>query len=275
MAKHVIHYQNNPFYIGLSGMQLLFKRAHSVGIYAAILAGVGFLIATVANIIDAVSQINDPSYSESSRVTETFVQTPINVELLFIGIAVVMAAYLVILVIWLLLYGVLEHTSARLAQGEQVVLGQAFQATLKNFPAYVWTYLVMFVKIFLWSLLLIVPGIIMSVRYSLTGTVFFAENKRGNEAVKRSAELTKGAWFTTFAGSGLWNLMTLGLAPSIINPSANAILYRQFKETNDHQANKPAAHWLSWLTFFIPIVLFAIAIGLIIFLVLVAWLILQ
>jgi len=265
MTKHDIHYQNNPFNIGLNGLQLLFKRAQSVGIYAAILAGIGILISTAANVIDTVSKMNTPDYDTSPYVMHAS-STPssVNVGVLIAVLVGVLLVAVITMLVSALLYGVLEYTSAKLAQGKNVTLGEALSATFKRLPGYFWVYVVMFVKIFLWTLLLIVPGIIMAVRYSLSGIVFFAENKRGNAAVKRSAELTKGAWFTTFAGTGLWNLITLGMIPWVITPSANAILYRQFKATTDSGSKKQGAHWLSWLTFFGPLVLFVILFGFII-----------
>lgn len=272
MAKHTIEYQNNPFFIGLNGLQLLFKRAQSVGIYAAILAGVGLLANTTSNIIDSLNRMNKPDISTSSKAIEiSTTPNSFDIGILVVALAFVLFIAILSMLISALLYGVLEYTSAGLARDKNVTLGEAFAATFKKLPGYVWVYIVMVVKVFLWTLLLIVPGIIMAVRYSLAGTVYFAEDKRGNAAVKRSAELTKGAWFTTFAGTGLWNLMTFGIITWLVNPSANAILYRQYKDVTDSGTNKPSAHWLSWLTFFGPIALFMIFFGFVIFLVLLVW----
>jgi len=273
MAKHVIHYQNNPFYIGLNGLQLLFKKAQQVAIYAAVLVGLGVLGGTTANIIDSVNKVNDPESYNVSTDTKTIDIKPSNVDVAVVLIiaSVVLGISVVIMLVSLYLYGVLEYTGAHLALGENVELKDALLASLKNLPGYFWVYVIMIVKVFLWTLLLIVPGIIMSVRYSLAGTVFFAEHKRGNTAVKRSAELTKGAWFTTFAGTGLWNLITFGQISWLVTPSANAILYRQLKATTDSGAKKPSAHWLSWLTFFGPIVLLLIFIAFVILFVTALW----
>ncbi len=48
------------------------------------------------------------------------------------------------------------------------------------------------VLVLLWSLLLIIPGLIFSVFYSFAIYTFFFENKRGMKAIKRSKELVKG-----------------------------------------------------------------------------------
>ncbi len=268
MTKHT-SYENNPFYIGLHGLQLLFNRAQSVGIYAAILAGISLLLNTASNIIDAIDQINT---HDSTITTVSTTPNEVNGAILIAVLVVAVVVVVVVMLVSALLYGVLEYTSAKLAQDKEVTLGDAFAETFKRLPGYLWVYVVMLVKIFLWTLLLIVPGIIMAVRYSLAGTVYFAENKQGNAAVKRSAELTKGAWFTTFAGTGLWNLMTFGVITWLVNPSANAVLYRQFKATTDSGSKKPSAHWLSWLTFFGPIAIFVLFFGLALLVALMVWL---
>jgi hypothetical protein len=52
--------------------------------------------------------------------------------------------------------------------------------------------------ILLWSLLLIIPGIIFAVYYSFVVWVFVFENKTGMDAVNRSKELVKGRWWDVF-----------------------------------------------------------------------------
>lgn len=101
----------------------------------------------------------------------------------------------------------------------------------------------------------------MAVRYSLAGTVFFAEGKHGNAAVKRSAQLTKGAWLTTFAGVNLWNMITQGLMTAVLMPGILGILYSQLRDVTDSHEAKPSAHWLSWLTLLVPIAFIVLVIG--------------
>ncbi len=69
---------------------------------------------------------------------------------------------------------------------------------------------------FLWLLLLIVPGIIMSVSYSLAGLCFIYEGYQSTAAIKRSKELTKGYWWSLagrylFLSVIIWLIM-LGLS---------------------------------------------------------------
>jgi hypothetical protein len=101
-------------------------------------------------------------------------------------------------------------------------------------------------------LLLIVPGIVMAVRYSLSGAVFFDKKLKGNAATKESARLTKGGWLTTFASQSLMNIITLGIIELLLVPGTNSVLYRQFRDYEVHGVAKPKAHILSWLTLLVP-----------------------
>jgi hypothetical protein len=55
-----------------------------------------------------------------------------------------------------------------------------------------------FVFVFLWTLLLIIPGIIFGVYYSFAGWVLVFEGYKGRNALKRSKELVKGNWWGVF-----------------------------------------------------------------------------
>jgi len=260
--EHDVPYENNPFYIGLNGLKSLFVRAQSVAIYAVVLSVAYFLINGIANIIDIAnsttmneSQVRMRDDRDAKVVADFFAQDPGRIAVA--GVIGASAVFLfIVVVMWL--YGALEYTGARLAKGETVELKTALKETGKELASYIWLYVVVTVKLILWTLLFIVPGFIMAVRYSLAGTVFFAEGKRGNAAVKRSAELTKGAWFTTYSGIQLWNIITLGVMQWVLQPGVNAVLYSQLSKVTDAGHTKPAAHWLSWLTFFVPLVLFLI-----------------
>lgn len=257
MKKHMVNYENNPFNIGLNAIRLVFKKAKNVAIFAVVLSALAFLSNASSNVNDfantatlSPAEIKAQEKADEKAVSEFFAQDPGTIAV--IGILGASALFLFI-VISLWLYGTFDYTAARLAEGNKVGLKEALVGTGKELASYIWMYIIIFVKVLLWSLLFIIPGIIMAVRYSLAGTVFFAEGKRGNEAVKRSLELTRGAWFTTFASIGLWNIITIGAITYVLQPGVNAQLYRQYVPLTDANEPKPAAHWLSWATLLAPI----------------------
>ncbi len=52
--------------------------------------------------------------------------------------------------------------------------------------------------IFLWTLLLIVPGIIMGIYYNFVAWIFMFEGLKNKAAMRRSKELVKGRWWSVF-----------------------------------------------------------------------------
>lgn len=258
-------YENNPFFIGFNGLQLLFKNATQVAIYAAVLVGFWFIVGTAISIVLEFTSAPETSQGTSSDeyVMPTFIEDMISSpQALAASLAQILPVTAIVFLISTFFYGILEYTAARLTLGESVTFKQALSGVWKKYPGYLWVKIITFVKLVLWSLLFIIPGFIMSIRYSLAGIVYFAEDKKGNMAVRRSSAITKHAWFTTFAGTGLWNLITGNQAGLLINPAANVVLYRQLALLTDENKQKPNAHWLSWLTFFGPLILLIILLAL-------------
>jgi len=73
---------------------------------------------------------------------------------------------------------------------------ESFKAAKPLIFSYVWLSILTAILVMLWSLLLIIPGIIFSVFYSLAVYAFIFENKRGMDAIKRSKELIKNYWWS-------------------------------------------------------------------------------
>ena len=259
MDKKPVPYENNPFMIGIEGLKLIFTNAKSVGIYAIVVTSVSFLLGILFYIISIIIDlVNDKPDTKNSSVEISTID-----PVFAIGIGVlILLGILAYLAISLLLFGPLEHAAAMTAKGKQTTLKESFNATLRQFGPYLWLYILVTIKVLLWSLLFIIPGFIKMNRYILSGTVFFAEGKRGNAAIQRSNQLTKGAWLTTYAGTWIWNIFSQGLTMFVFWPGTMAVLYRQLSLKTDSREQKPPAHVLSWLTLLVPIslaVLYCIA----------------
>jgi hypothetical protein len=255
-------YENNPFFVATNGLDLLFKRAQSIGILTAIIAALSVL----GSLPSAFVQPDEPSRTTSAPVqqsSEQFPNIPAEVWLLVAALALVFI--LVFVAVGIIVRGVLDYTSASLANDKPVTISEAFRAVFQNFWSYTWVVFIASLKTLLWSLLFIIPGIIMSVRYSLAGVAYFDKQLKGDAAVKHSSALVKGAWLTTFASQNLLNLITLGIIQPLLVPGTNGILYRQLTAAG---GTKPKAHFLSWLTLILPLLLFGIIIATVFFL---AW----
>lgn len=253
-------YENNPFFVAVNGLELLFKKAQAIGIVFAVLMA----LSAISTLPGAFMPGNDAPMSETQITAEEKALTDglsaIPAELWLLIAAVAVTILLVFIVIGIVINGVADYTAAQLSHDKEVGFSEALRAVFANFWGYVWVIIVMGIKIFLWSLLLIVPGFIMAVRYSLTGTVFFDKKLKGNAASVESARMTKGVWLTTFASHALLNMITLGIIELLLVPGTRAVLYGQYLAYDQAKVVKPKAHVLSWLTLIIPVLLFVVII---------------
>lgn len=260
-----VAYENNPFFVATNGLDLLFKKAQSVGILMAVLAGVSALASLPYMFMPPAAEPSQPTATDPEAVAaenEALAHAISNIptEVWLIGGALVLIIAAVMLAIGIVFRGITDYTSAQLASGKQVTLNDAFRAVFNNFWSYTWVLVMASIKTFLWTLLFVIPGFVMSYRYSLAGVVFFDKALKGGAASTESAALTKGAWLTTFASQNLLNMITLGAIPMLLQPGTNGVLYSQLRTAGNE---KPRAHFLSWLTLLLPIIFVALSIGVI------------
>ena len=229
-------YENNPFFVGLNGFKKMFAYAKSLAII--------FLVMSIAGFIGNLAQ-EKPGQDEASETAATPVIDSITIEqILFIaGIASVFILGIVLISVFI--NGLSSYASYAVATQRKITFQEAVKAVAKRYPAYLLMQLIIFVKVLLWTLLFIVPGIIMSIRYSLAGTSFFAKDLSANESIKHSLTLAKGGWMTTFASYVTINLPTFGIIAGVTQPGAQGILYRQFNSHQESNTPKPGAHILS------------------------------
>lgn len=80
----------------------------------------------------------------------------------------------------------------RLTRGEDIGITGGLTCRMRILLKALWLHIRMFVQIFLWSLLLFIPGVIAALRYSMA-TYFMAEDPSisAGEAIRRSKEVMK------------------------------------------------------------------------------------
>jgi hypothetical protein len=238
-AEQSVTYENNPFFLALNGLNFVFEKARNVAILLIIISIIGLFLGL-------------PSPKDSGQDLH-MINTPEQWALFTIIVFVFVTASVFI---GAMLSGISAYTSAKLVHGRKVELNEAFHAVLDRFFSYIWLQIIILVKVLLWSLLFIIPGIIMAVRYSLANVAFFDKNLQGNAAIKESIELTRGAWLTTFAGQALFNFITLGVISELVVAGSRALLYRQLTPLVGKP--KPSAHFLSWFTLCLPFIILAL-----------------
>jgi hypothetical protein len=245
-STSVAKYQNNPFFVAADGISLIFNLARGLGVVLIVISVFGSFDGNLSDKKD---------WNEFGRTLGAWTAAD-----WLIAAASITIILLAVSLIFALFSGASSYASWQLSQGRKVSIKEAFSTAFDHLWSYLLLQLIIFGKLFLWTLLFILPGIYMTFRYSLAGVVFFDEKKklRGNDAIKESLRLTKGAWLTTFASNMLFNLLTFGMLSNLIATGANAVLYRQFDDLGNKE--KPKAHWLSWVTLAIPIVVLVLVV---------------
>lgn len=238
----------NPFYTAINGITLLFSSALSVGIV--------ILLINAASSMTSFFQNDEDNLKNMQASFEKLVSQP--QDLLFIGLIVIAIAVFA-LVVSAMLHGIGAYTASRLARGEKVTIRDAFYTVLERFGSYLVFYVWMNLKIFLWTLLFIIPGIFAYYRYAFAGIAFFDKDLKHEQAIKESIRLTKGGRMTIFSSQLLFNMITFGYIDQIITLATNSELYRQYTELDKANQQKPGIHWLSWVALAVPFVLFFIA----------------
>lgn len=99
----------------------------------------------------------------------------------------------------------------RLLDGKEMPVHKALVCRFGIWHRVLWLYLIIFVKIFLWSLLFLIPGIIAAIRYSMA-PYYLAEHPEmtAREALSKSKESMKNMKMTYFMLSISfvgWNLL--------------------------------------------------------------------
>lgn len=240
-----VKYENNPFFAAANSITLLVDLARGVLLFLAVLAAINFFFGIVT------PDYSKPSERDRSMNRITDMTTSWTANDWIIAALAVAVITLALLMISALLGGVAAYTSARVARGKSVRLDEAFRVAFDKLWSFLWLQLVIAGKLLLWTLLFILPGIYMAFRYSLANVAFFDKDLRGNNAIKESLRLTKGAWLTTFASNMLFNTLTFGMISNVVNTGVNAVLYRQYEALGNKP--KPSAHWLSWVTLVVPV----------------------
>ncbi len=135
-----------------------------------------------------------------------------------------------------------------LRSGKKLEVASLFEG-YSDYLRIVGTYLLVGIYVFLWSLLLIIPGIIKGLGYSQTVYVLKDNPELSfNSAIKRSCEMMKGhRWeyfclYFSFIGWILLEIITLGIASLWVNPYMNATFANYYEKLKaEYENNKIAA----------------------------------
>ena len=176
-----------------------------------------------------------PSYATNLATTGSFQFSP-NVAMLF-----VMSGTLAgIFVFYPMLVGYSVAHKKLLVEGDNELTGNMFKSMFKGYFRNVWGMFLMYLFISLWSLLLVIPGIIKSFSYAMTPYILqdYPELS-ANQAINLSRKMMTGHKFDffwlnlSFIGWAILCLFSCGVGYAWLMPyvqTASAAFYQEVKK---------------------------------------------
>lgn len=185
------------------------------------------------------------------------VSTAIAVVIFIAGLVIFFL--LLVIVVGTYIQGMLSYVALQSEKGKAVKFKEAFSEVSARFWRLFGAHLLAVIKIVGWTMLLIVPGIIAALRYSLLSYVVMDEPKE-EKSVKASHDRVKA-----ITHKRLWEVLGVsftGIIPiigSLLSLAGGSALYRQLQVYTDKNIEKPKIHWLNYLA--LVLIAFVVVIG--------------
>ncbi len=242
-------YNSNPFTLSFNALERFFKANLAWAIVILAFGLFGFLFQATSSVANNVSEpsgdssISSSSHSAFSNVDIGIIATVITIAVLFLLIIMVIGG-----VIQTFLTGMFSHVINQSEQGKAVSFSEAFHATTKRFWRLFWASILAQLKIFGWTLLLIIPGIVAALRYSLLPYLIMNESEKEKGVVDSHTKLkavVKGRLWEIFGVSTVAAIIPF--IGSVVGLAGRGALYRQLQYSYDHKTKRPKIHWLNYL----------------------------
>ncbi len=275
----LIEYQSNPFSLAFNKFGLFFEN--NLGWAIAIIS-----ISLLYGMFQFAAQIPSLLEPDASETTTSFkkqgdlkTQTPKPAELRkfeednfkapkidekdlpAIGIIILIVILVLLVVTGLVLlqvlattfiFGILTYVALENDAGRKASLSGAIDAVVARFRRLFLATLLANLKIFGWTLLLIIPGIIATFRYALLPFVIMDESPKKRGIISshdRVKQIVAGRKREVFGVATV--AVIIPIIGTINQYVGNAALYRQLQVYVDHEAEKPPVHWLNYFGFFL------------------------
>lgn len=159
----------------------IFTRSWSI--YAA-----NFLMFTLVAVVAGLPNQLGGDFESSAGVAQSIIAFIISVILYFVGQAVIL------------------YAAFQAMRGRDVIIGDAIGRAFSRFLSLLGISILVGLGVAIGFMLLIVPGIILALRWAVAVPACVVENKGPLESMRRSAELTKGHRWKIF---GVWVLIAI------------------------------------------------------------------
>ena len=171
------------------------------------------------------------------------------------------------------IYGAFAYVALQSEKGKSVKFEEALTVVNKRFWRLFLAQGLAGIKIFLWTLLLIVPGIIAAVRYALLTYVIMDQSEKEKGVIAahtRTKQIVKGKLLEVFG-----MIVASGIIPFVGEPlrvAGSAAQYNQLAYTYDHKITRPKTHLLNYLGFLLIVLWIFFLIALISFIAFIVYL---
>lgn len=236
-------YESNPFYSMLNALSSIIKFNRKSGLLGSLILITFFWIAYVAYFVFLITAaaMATTNPNASGDIVMTFI------------VLIISALF------GLVLSGMVYAIASASANEREISTATALGSAFKKLPKFFVLSVISSLMIGIGFLLLIVPGLYLLGRLSLSGMVMFAEDLGPIASVKRSMTLTKGRvmeMLGALMGGGLLSGSSFGLLSLPLGALPFMSRYQDFKKLEASGAPKPSTHWLNYaLVLTLPIII--------------------
>jgi len=245
-SKNSVAYDSNPFTLTFSALGRFFSSNVGWAIALIVLGVIGFVGNSINFIVDAASNNESTSTVGASSFSST--DSSVVIAVAIIIFVVVIIAVVFALVAQTFLSGMFSYVALKSEAGESASFSEAFNATAKRFWRLLLAQLLANLKIFGWTLLFIIPGIIAGYRYQLLPYLIMneSEDEKGiGDSHEKTKALVKGRLWELFGISFVATIIPI--VGSILGLSGKAAAYNQLLATSGKSEDRPKIHWLNYL----------------------------
>lgn len=189
--------------------------------------------------------------SDKSQINEDDLP-PTGVIVLIVSVVILVVIGLIVLqlLIQTFIVGALTFVALENDAGRKASLSGAIDAVVARFRRLFLAQMLATIKIFGWTLLFIIPGIIAVFRYTLLPFVIMDESPKKRDVKSshdRVKEIVSGRKREVFGVATVATIIPI--IGAISQYVGNAALYRQLQVYKDQGSEKPPVHWLNYFGF--------------------------
>lgn len=252
-SEATISYDSNPFTQSFKAFGKFFSSNANWAIAIIVIGILGFVLQSLNSVFRYIFNsrgVHNVSTASSFSSVNSSSSSDI---LVFIAIAVVILVIIVVAVIIgtavsSFINGMFSYVALKSQNDENVSFSEALNETTKRFWRLYIAQMLANLKIFGWTLLFIIPGIIAGYRYQLLPYLIMNEpatEKGVGDSHDKTKALVSGRKWEVFGISTVAGIIPF--VGSIIGLAGKAGLFQQLNNTRNHPEDRPRIHWLNYL----------------------------